>query len=86
MPQRPEVAVDGEKSGILPCRPTVGLEGNLIELCDVLEPASKFLDDGGVAQGLVDWDVRVQVELRPCQREHFGRRIQLHGAAAQWDH
>ena len=83
----PVVPADRQQAGQLALRARVGLHRHRVIPGDLGQRLLQAGDQLQVALGLVGRGERMQVgELRPGDRLHLGRRVQLHGARAQRDH
>jgi hypothetical protein len=81
------VAVDGQEPCELALRAGVGLHAHGRVAGDLGQVGAQLVDQLPVAAGLLGRGERVQVgELRPGDRGHLDRRVELHGARAQRDH
>ena len=78
---------DREQTSELALRPGIGLQRDRVVSGDVREPRLKLPDEGEVALRLLDRRERMDLrELRPADRFHLGRRVQLHRARAERNH
>ena len=81
------VGADGEQPGQLALAAGVGLEADGVVAGDGGQPLLELADQLEVALGLVGGGERVEVrELRPRDRQHLGRGVELHRAGAERDH
>ena len=78
---------DRQQPGILPLRPGVRLHREGVVAGDRAELAAEIADHLLISLGLVRRHERMDVgELRPAQRHHLRRRVQLHRAGPERDH
>ena len=78
---------DGQQAGVLALRSGVGLQGDGVETADFRQRVLEAPDHLDIAGGLVEGRERMDVgELGPGDRQHLGRRVELHGAGAERDH
>ena len=81
------VGADGQQPGQLALAAGVGLQADRVVAGDGGQPLLQLADQLQVALGLVGRGERVEVrELRPRDRQHLGRGVELHGAGAERDH
>ena len=81
------VRADHHQAGELALRAGVRLQRDGREAGDLAERRFELAEDLLVALGLLDRRERMQLrELRPGDRQHLGRRVQLHRAGAERDH
>ncbi len=81
------VAADREQTGELSLRTGVRLDRHRRVSRDVREPGLQRAHQFDHPRGVLGGDERMQVgETGPADRLHLGRRVQLHGAAAERDH
>ena len=75
------------ETGVFPLRARVGLERHRRETGDLAERGFHVAHDFGVTLGLVSRDKRMNAaELRPGDRQHLTRRVELHRAGPERDH
>jgi hypothetical protein len=72
LPIELQIGLDTFQASILPSRPRVRLETNIIKRGDLFQPVSQTFNHLGVAFGLVFWDEGVDVELGPGHGKHLG--------------
>ena len=81
------IGSDGQQSRIFPLRAGVRLHGDRIIAGDIAELRGQIGDQFAIAFLLIRRCEGVDGrKLRPAQRHHFRRRVQLHGAGAKRDH
>ena len=81
------VAADREQARELALRARVGLQRDGVVAGDLGEPDLELLDHREVAVHVGLGRERVHArELRPRDRRHLGRRVELHGARPERDH
>ena len=81
------VAADRQQAGQLALAAGVGLQADGVVAGDLGQPAGQVVGQLPVAAGVGGVGERVQPgELRPGDRLHLGRRVELHRAGAQRDH
>ena len=81
------IAADRKQPGIFALRARIRLQRDRVIAGDVAQPLFQPRKQRVIARGLLARRKRMQRgELRPGQRDHLGRRIQLHGAGAERDH
>jgi len=81
------VLADREQARVLALRSGVGLQRNGGEAGQRAQPFLQIADHRQRALGLVERGERMQSrELAPADRQHLGRRVQLHGARAERNH
>ena len=84
---RAVVGADREQTGELALTAGIGLDAHRVVAGDLREPRLELGDHLAVSDGLVVWCERVEVgELRPRDRRHLGRAVELHRARAERDH
>ena len=81
------VAADGQEAGQLALGAGIGLDGDLGVAGDLGQPALNLFYQCAPTGGRFLWCVGVDAcKLRPGNRLHGGRGVELHGAGAQRDH
>ncbi len=84
---RAVIRADRQQPGVLALRAGIGLEAHGGEPGDLAQPALELREQLGVALGLIARGERVDAaELAPGDRDHLGRRVELHRARAERDH
>ena len=81
------IGADDQQAGVFALRAGVGLQRNAGEAGDFRQPVFQLLKKHLVAARLFQRRERMNLrELRPGNREHFRRGVQLHRAGAERDH
>ena len=86
-PARRMEALDRQQPGILSLRARIRLQRHRVKARALGQPGLQVPEHRAVALRLIRRHKGVQpIHLRPAQRHHFRRRVQLHRAAPQRDH
>ena len=84
---RREILGNDQQARVFALRAGVGLERDAREAGDFPEPLLKLLEQFLVAEGLLERRERMDfAELRPRDREHLARGVELHRAGAEGNH
>ena len=84
---RAVIRADREQPGVFALRAGVRLQAHRVVAGALDQHLLEFRDQLSVARGLIGRRQRMDVrELRPGDRDHLARRIELHRARAQRDH
>ena len=87
LPPAPVVRANGQQPGIFALRARVWLQRNRVKAGDRAKLRFQIGEHLRIAGGLIGWGKWMNVgELRPGERHHLGRGIELHGAGAERDH
>ena len=86
-PRAAMIGADREQPGIFALRAGIRLQRDRVIAGDVAQPLFQPREHRVIAARLIGRRERMQAaELRPGQRDHFGGRVELHGAGAERDH
>ncbi len=81
------IAADDQKACIFALRSGIGLQRHRSEAGDPLQHVLEPVDQGKRAFRLIERHEGVNAcKCRPGDRQHLGRRVQLHGAGAERNH